>query len=77
MLAVSQKEKRAWIGKYRYIRKKTDKMPKKDLTKAEERVIDGLRRIAVDVQHGSFEVKFIVHDRQLQSGEASERKVRL
>lgn len=52
-------------------------MPKKDLTKEEERIIDGLRRMAVEVRYGSFEAKFIVHDRQLQSGEASERKVRL
>jgi len=52
-------------------------MLKKLLTKEEERIINGLRRMAVEVQHGSFEVKFVVHDRQLQSGEASERKVRL
>ena len=52
-------------------------MPIKDLTTDEERIITNLRKLATEIQYGTIEVEFGIHDGQLKSGEATTRAVRI
>lgn len=49
----------------------------KDLTTDEERIILNLRRLATDIQYGTIEVKFGIHDGQLKSGMVSVTEKRI
>lgn len=49
----------------------------KDLTTDEERIITNLRKLAVEVQYGTIEVEFGIHDSQLKSGVVSIKKERI
>ncbi len=49
----------------------------KDLTTDEERIITNLRKLAIEVQYGTIEVKFGIHDSQLKSGVVSVTEKRI
>ncbi len=52
-------------------------MPIKDLTTDEERIITNLRKMAAEIQYGTIEVKFGIHDGQLKSGMVSVTEKRI
>lgn len=56
---------------------KEHKLQLKDLTTDEERIITNLRKLAAEVQYGTIEVKFGIHDSQLKSGMVSVTEKRI